>query len=302
MVRREIRVKIPTLSQERDEGGQPHYVFASRFGFLNFGCWSGCSAIRSWDGQTAGPSTRLWIGIRQSKGLVGMTTCFGYINREAALVLFAELLDVVGTFPDGDGFFALHQLAHLFHHVGIGQGGDVPGIHAIGNGGEDAAHEFAGPRLGHVGNDVDVLGPGNLADDGFDRLVDLIDDLLARLDSWLQGDIDFGHAALDLVDHGYDCGFGNLLDGEACGLDLLGAQAVAGDVDDVIHASQNPKISVHSQHGSISREIWPILPSFAVGVLAVFAVVLVDETLAISPDSLHDARPGIANTDIASLA
>jgi len=50
----------------------------------------------------------------------------------------------------------------LLDDVGVGEGGDVASVHVIGDGGEDAAHDFSRARLGHVRNDVDGLGAGDL--------------------------------------------------------------------------------------------------------------------------------------------
>src|ERR1035438_4919756 len=74
-----------------------------------------------------------------------------------------------------------------------------------------------------------------------------------------------------------------------------------GHVDDVIHASENAEIAVSGEHGSIGRKIGPVAPIFAAGILAVFPVVLGDETIAIAPDGLHDPGPGIPYADVAGL-
>ena len=54
---------------------------------------------------------------------------------------------------------------------------------------------------------------------------------------------------------------------------------MAGDVDDVIHASQYPEIAVHGQHRAVGSKIRPVVPVLAVWILAVLGVVLVDEAL-----------------------
>src|SRR5208283_6110430 len=85
-------------------------------------------------------------------------------------------------------------------------------------------------------------------------------------------------------------------------LDFLGAQAVPGHVDNIIHASQNPEIPVHGLHRSIRRKIWPILPFLALEVLAVLPVILADESVLISPNRLHDSRPGVADDNVPRLS
>src|SRR5580692_13213987 len=73
---------------------------------------------------------------------------------------------------------------------------------------------------------------------------------------------------------------------------------MASHIDDVINPAENAEIAVRGQYSSIRRKIRPVTPILAVGVLAVFFVVLADEAVAIPPDGLHDSRPGIADTDI----
>jgi len=63
---------------------------------------------------------------------------------------------------------ALDEDANLLDDIGIGERGDVAGVHGVGNGGENAAHDFSGARLGHVRDDVDHLRAGDFADHGFD--------------------------------------------------------------------------------------------------------------------------------------
>ncbi len=69
---------------------------------------------------------------------------------------------------------ALNQFANLGDDIGIGERGDVAGVHVIGDGGEDSAHDFAGACFGHVGDDVDALGARDFSDDGFNRGDDFV--------------------------------------------------------------------------------------------------------------------------------
>ena len=131
----------------------------------------------------------------------------------------------------------------MFDDVGIGQRGDVAGIHVIGDGGENAAHDFAGARLGHVRDDVDALRARDFADHGFDGGDDLFEDELLGQDAGLQRNVNFRHAALDFVHDRNDGGFGNFVDGEAGGFEFLGAEAMAGDVDDVIDAAEDAVVA-----------------------------------------------------------
>src|SRR5258708_4571846 len=49
----------------------------------------------------------------------------------------------------------------------------------------------------------------------------------------------------------------------------------------------------------LSGTMWTV---FGLGILVVFLVVLIDETLWIAPNGLHDAWPGIADADVAGIS
>src|SRR5579859_1721472 len=214
------------------------------------------------------------------------------------LALVAEALYVFGAFLQRAARAALHLFADLLDDVGIGERGDVAGVHVIGNGGENAAHDFAGARFGHVWNDVDVFGAGDFADHGFDRGGDFVLYCFVGMDSWFERDVHDRHAALDFVDDGNNGGFRDFRQGEASGLEFFGAEAVAGDVDDVIDAAENAVVAVGGKNSAVGGVVRPIAPIFAMRILVVLFVVLIDEALRAAPDSLHDAGPGIANADI----
>ncbi len=77
---------------------------------------------------------------------------------------------------------------------------------------------------------------------------------------------------------------------------------MAGNIDDVVDAAQDAVIAVGGKNGAISGVVGPIAPVFALRILAVFFVVLIDEALRAAPNGLHDPRPGIANADISGFA
>ena len=77
---------------------------------------------------------------------------------------------------------------------------------------------------------------------------------------------------------------------------------MAGDVDDVINAAKNAIVTVGGEHGAVGGVVGPITPVLALGILVVLFVVLRDEALGVAPNGLHDARPGIANADIAGVS
>ena len=92
------------------------------------------------------------------------------------------------------------------------------------------------------------------------------------------------------------------MNAEAGGFDFLGAQAMAGDVDDVIDAAEDAVVAVGGKHGAVGGVVRPIAPVFALRILAVFFVVLIDEAFRAAPDRLHDAGPWIANADVSRFA
>ena len=57
-------------------------------------------------------------------------------------------------------------------------------------------------------------------------------------------------------------------------LDLLGAEAVAGDVDDVVDSAKDAVVAVGRLHRAVARHVRPVAPVLAVGILAVARVVL----------------------------
>ncbi len=77
---------------------------------------------------------------------------------------------------------------------------------------------------------------------------------------------------------------------------------MSGDVDDIIDASEDPEIAVRSFHRGITGEIGPVAPVFALGIFVVHAEIGVHETVAVAPDGLEAARPGILDADVARLA
>src|SRR5216683_3307760 len=106
----------------------------------------------------------------------------------------------------------------------------------------------------------------------------------------------------DVCSSDLDGGFGDLGDGEAGGFDFLGAEAVVDDVGVVIDAAEDTIVAVGGKNGAVGGVVGPITPVLALGILVVLFVVLRDEALRVAPDGLHDARPRIADADVASAA
>src|SRR6202030_4432025 len=83
---------------------------------------------------------------------------------------------------------------------------------------------------------------------------------------------------------------------------LLGAETMSRDVDDIVDAPENSVITVSGQYRAIGRVVWPVAPVFALRALVIFFVILIDEALRIAPDGLHDARPRIADTNVSGVS
>src|SRR5260370_35145665 len=93
-------------------------------------------------------------------------------------------------------------------------------------------------------------------------------------------------------------GVGNSGYGEGSGFDVVGAEPMTGHVDDVVDAAENAVVAVGGKNGAIGGVVRPVAPIFTLWVFAVLLIVLSDEALRIAPNRLHDARPGISNTNI----
>ena len=96
--------------------------------------------------------------------------------------------------------------------------------------------------------------------------------------------------------------FRNLWNRQARGLDFFGPQPMTRDVDHVIYTAENSIVAVRRQHRAVRRVVWPVPPIFAVGILAIFFVILAYETIRAAPDGLHDSRPGIADANVPRCA
>src|SRR6266851_4812555 len=76
---------------------------------------------------------------------------------------------------------------------------------------------------------------------------------------------------------------------------------VPSRVDHVVDASEDPEVAVFGLQRPVAREIGPIVPVLTVLVLVVLLVVSRHEAGRIAVDRLEDARPGIADADVAGL-
>ena len=94
-----------------------------------------------------------------------------------------------------------------------------------------------------------------------------------RLDAGLQRDVDLHHPAADVVDDRDGSGLGDLGDRQRRRLELLGAEAVTGDVDDVVDPAQDAEVAVRRLERAVAGEVRPVVPVLAVRILVVLAVV-----------------------------
>src|SRR5208337_4684179 len=143
--------------------------------------------------------------------------------------------------------------------------------------------------------------PSDLADGFLDGVLHGFFDRLARLKARREGDVDVRHLALHLVFAWDDRSLGDLGYLEAAGLDLLGAQTVASDVDHVVHATEDAVVAVRRLHGRVTGQVGPVPPVLAVPVLAVLAVVRPDVAIAVAPEGLQTPRPRVADADVTGL-
>src|SRR5262249_31995303 len=110
------------------------------------------------------------------------------------------------------------------------------------------------------------------------------------------------HAAFELVGNGDHSGLSNFVAGKAGGFQLFGSQAMPGNVDHIIYATEDAEVAVGRLHCAVAGKRRPIMPVFTVLVAVIFLVILADKALAVTPDGLEDSRPGIANAYVSGFA
>src|SRR6266545_5545514 len=197
---------------------------------------------------------------------------------------------------------ALDVVADVIDDFGVRQRGHVADVGEVGDRSDDSAHDLPGASLGHVRDDPNVLRPRDLADLNLDRLGHLLLDVPAGRDPWLQRHIYLDGSAAELVDDRDRGGLGDLLDGDARRLELLGSQPVPGHVDHVVDPAEDPEVAVGRPNSTVTGEVRPVAPVLALPVPAVLLVVGLHEPLRLAPDRLEDARPGVTDADVAGAA
>src|SRR5206468_2785057 len=188
------------------------------------------------------------------------------------------------------------------HEFGIGERGHIARILLVRDRRQHAAHDLARARLGHVRNDDHLARPRDCTDLGYHRRRDFFRDVIRGLEARLQRHVQIRHLALDLVGDRHHRRLDDLGNEQCRRFDFLGAEAMPGDVDDIVDAAKDAVIAVIRLHRAVARHVRPVKPVLAFRVLAVTRVVHAHEAVRISPDGLHDAGPRIADADVARLA
>src|SRR5665648_446409 len=222
----------------------------------------------------------------------------GAERRDLLQLLRGELARSLAT----GHLLTLDVLADVLDDLGVRQRGRVSDIGEVRDRGDDPAHDLSGARLRHVRNDPDVRRARDLPDMALDRLAHLLLDLAARAEAGLERHVHLDGPAANVVDHRDGCGLGDLLDGDACRLELFGAEPVPGDVDHVVDPAEDPEVAVGRLHGPVARHVRPVAPVLAILVRAVLLVVGLDEPLGRAPDRLEAPGPGVADADVARPA
>ena len=95
--------------------------------------------------------------------------------------------------------------------------------------------------------------------------------------------------AFDVVRKSDDGGLGNLRVSDQRTLDFRSPQAVAGDIDHIIHAARNPVITVRVASRAVAREVRA----------AKRLEIRVDESLVIAEDRAHLSGPAVEQHQVA---
>lgn len=151
----------------------------------------------------------------------------------------------------------MHILDDLVDDAGIGEGGSVAELILLAgqNLAQDPPHDLARSRLGQIGHAEDGFGCG----EGTDGLSHLHDEVFPQrvvdLVAILNADKGIDGLPREFV---MDADHGSLANGVVFnerGLDLSGGQSVAGDVDDIVHATADPIVTLVIAGGAVTGEV-----------------------------------------------
>ena len=148
----------------------------------------------------------------------------------------------------------VHQIVD---HRRIGQRRGVAeiAVFVLGDLAQDAAHDLAGARLRQAGRELDQVGRGDRADLLAHPADQFLAQVLARLLAGHQRDIGVDALALDVVRIADDGGLRHFRMRDQRAFDFGGAEAMAGDVDDVVDAAGDPVIAVVVAAAAVAGEV-----------------------------------------------
>ena len=194
-------------------------------------------------------------GIPQEVGFEGGCSAI-LVQRDNSEAREDSCQDVAGTghwlgFGLGDAFL------QGFDDMNVFEGGDVPGDGAGGDEFfEEAAHDFAGTGFGEGGGEVNFVGAG----DGANCLCHVGAEFLIEFgtveDASFQSDEGDDALAFDFVGAADDCGFGDCLVGDEGGFDFGGAEAMAGNVENIIETADDPEVAFLITEGSVAGGVF----------------------------------------------
>mmetsp|Transcript_33036 Transcript_33036/g.84203 ORF Transcript_33036/g.84203 Transcript_33036/m.84203 type:complete len:297 (-) Transcript_33036:1328-2218(-) len=149
----------------------------------------------------------------------------------------------------------------LVDHARVGEGRDVAELLLVdlltgrGDLAQDAAHDLARARLGQRGRPLDGVGRGEGTDLGAAEHDERLLELVAARDALVGRDVDVDALALDRVREAHDRSLGDVGVQHDGGLDLRGADAMAGHVDDVVDAPRDPVVPVGVAARAVASQV-----------------------------------------------
>src|SRR5438876_1267876 len=72
-----------------------------------------------------------------------------------------------------------------------------------------------------------------------------------------------------------------------------------GHIDHIVDPAKDPEITISCQNSTVTSEVRPVTPVFTLLVAAVLLIVDLHKSLRLAPDRLKDARPWVADADVA---
>src|SRR5262249_7006212 len=238
------------------------------------------------------PHQREWIPLQSS-------SCGSFLRHFRVLLFCLSKADWIASdcnhfnspLVTASCFFILRL--QLLYHRSIGQGCRIAQRPPFGNVTQQSPHNLSAASLRQFRREEDGIRPGNRAD--LLRNVLLQFGHLVRISrcTLLQGDKGSNSLSFNIVflaDHG---GFGDLMMMHKGAFDLHGADPMACDVHNIIHASQQPEITLGVALTAISGKI---------NILAKTTPVGLNVTLWIAVDRARHRRPGRFEHEVTSTA